>query len=207
MGKVGRWFKSMFSNPSVPKAPTSQQLYSGPGAWSGYQPGAATAGAEYDTHSRSALSNLGEISRTGWSATDQQANQQAQRQAAQGEQNQRASVQQQAQMRGQGGGGAMLAGSLAAQQGGANRAQDSATNLARQGADRRMQASGQAAQLGQGLSQLAGQRAGATDQFNQWAQGMQTAAAQQQFDNQMARSQAKQDQANAWWGRITGALG
>lgn len=203
-GKAAKWFKGLFKGPTMPTAPTAAQLYSGPQAFSGYQPEAARV--QTNPAAMAALQQLQGMSTTGWSATDQAAQQQSQRQAALGEQSQRAGVMQQAAMRGQAGGGAALAGALAAQQGGADRANAAASDFAARGADRRLGATQAAGSMGMGLTDQATQRASATDQFNQWASGAQSAATQGAYDNAMTQYQAQAAKRKQMWDRVTGGI-
>ena len=170
-------FKGFFKGPSMPSALTENQLYSGPRAFGDYRPEAATAGA-------GAYNTLRQVSQTGWTGADRGAFAAQQRQAAAGEQAQRGAIMQDAAARGQASGGLQFAGALAAQQGGANRAQEAGAQQAMAGADRRLGAS-------QAMGQMDMQRAGATDQFNQWATGAQTNAVQGAYDSQMGQYAAK----------------
>jgi hypothetical protein len=92
---------------------------------------------------------------------------QAQNQAAQYEQSQRAAQVQQMQMRGMAGGGAELAGRLQAQQSGANQAANSATDVATAAQMRALQAMQGGAQIGSNVQNQAQSRASAVDAFNQ----------------------------------------
>lgn len=100
----------------------------------------------------------------------------AQRDAAMGERSQRLAVQQQAAARGMGGGGMELMGALSAQQGGANRANDWANQIAVAGQQRALQALQQSGdwagqQRGQSFDE-ARTRNAAADAWNQYQTGL-----------------------------------
>ncbi len=119
-----------------------------------------------------ALQRTEAVAREGYTATDKAAMQQQLRDAARYEQGQRQSLQQDAQARGMGGSGFNIQSQLAAQQSGADRATETATNLAIEGRDRAQAANQQAAQMAGGMrDQGFGEQstvAGATDQYGQW---------------------------------------
>jgi hypothetical protein len=133
--------------------------------------------------------------------------QMSQRDAAMGERSQRMAVQQQAAARGMGGGGMELMGALAAQQGGANRANDSANQIAIAGQQRALQA---LQNSGQVASQMRGQSFGedasrrqAADAWTAANVGAQNAwtqnrgdAAQQTFNNTVTGTQGLTGQQN-----------
>lgn len=200
-------FSLLFGGPSIPTGPSAQQLYGGPKAFSGYQPGAATAGRGQEGYTTQALGTLGQIANTGWSDADRAAQGQAQRQTARNEAGQRGAIMQQAQQRGTLNSGNTFLAGLMAQQQGANRNMENAANLQVAGANRRQGAAMGMAGLGQQLTQNEMQRASAADQFNQWASGMQMNAVQGAYGNEMQRYQAQQDQSNQWWNRISGMAG
>jgi hypothetical protein len=177
-----RWLKK---KGKAPDAPSANDLYSGPRAFGDYRPEAASAAA-------GEIDQLGQMSRTGWNATDRNAFGQMQKQANQAEKSQRGAVMQQAASQGQMNGGMAFAGALGAQQGSANRALDAGVQQANIGADRRMAAT----QAGAGLKM---QQAGATDQFNQWASGIQLEAKKASYE----ASKAKKD---SWWKRVSGGF-
>lgn len=187
------WIKGVFKGPTMPTGPTASQLYSGPQAFSGYQPGQATA-------AQGNLNDLNEISRGGMTRADSMAQAAAQRQANAAESSQRGAVMQQAQARGTLNSGNAFLGNLMAQQQGANRAAESGTNLQIQAQNRRQGAATAAAGIDM-------QRAAATDQFNQWASGAQANALQTAYGNQMDRYQAQQANRDKWWDRISGLAG
>lgn len=133
-----------------------------------------------------ALGRWDQLSREGYTDLDRQAINQAQTQAAQFEQSQRGAALDAAARRGDASGGNALMASLMAQQGGANRANADATNVALEGRNRALQALGQYGNMaGDMRAQQFGERAqvgGAVDQFNQWAAGN-SLAAQSQLAN------------------------
>ena len=92
---------------------------------------------------------------------------QAQRQAAGYEKSQRDAQIQQMAMRGMSGGGGEMAARLQAQQGGANRAQGAATDIATQAQMRALQAMQAGGQMGQQIQTAGTNRASALDAFNQ----------------------------------------
>lgn len=104
---------------------------------------------------------------------------QAQRQAAQYEQAQRAAQMQALQARGMGGSGAEIAMRAQAQQSGANQARQGATQIATAAQQRALQAMQNQAQIGQGVQQTRERRASAIDEFNR-ANAQGTAQARQQ---------------------------
>jgi hypothetical protein len=203
-GKVGKFFKGLLTGPQAPHPLTAQDLYSGPAGFGDYRPETASAGRESEANTTQALGTLGEIANTGWSTADRAAQGQAQRQSARNESSQRGAVMQNAAARGQLNGGNTFLAGLSAQQGGANRNMEAATDLSIAGAQRRQGAAMGQAQLGQQLTENEFQRAGATDQFNQWATGMQSAATQGAYDSRLAAYQAKQANRQKWIDRITG---
>lgn len=182
LADVRDWFKKKGKGP---KNPTANDLYSGPRAFGEYRPEAASAaGVE--------AQQLREMGTTGWSNTDRGAFGQMQRQANQAEQAQRGAVMQRAAATGQMNGGMAFAGALGAQQGAANRAMDAGVQQASIGADRRLAANQASAAVRQ-----AG--AGAADQFNQWASGMQMEAQTTAYD----KAKSKKD---SWWKRVSGGI-
>ncbi len=92
---------------------------------------------------------------------------QAQRQAAGYEKSQRDAQLQQMQMRGMAGGGGEMAARLQAQQGGANRAQGAATDIATQAQMRALQAMQAGSDMGSRIQTAGTNRATALDEFNQ----------------------------------------
>lgn len=121
------------------------------------------------------LSRYGELSRDGWTNTDRDALEAQNFQTRQEEQSQRGAVMDAAARRGDTSGGNALMASLAAQQGGANRASQRGTSLAVEGRQRALDA---LANQGNLAGQMRGQqvsedtaRGGAMDQFRQWAAG------------------------------------
>jgi hypothetical protein len=125
-----------------------------------------------------ALTRLEGLSREGFSDLDRQALDQSFRQSRREEQAQRGAAMDAAARRGDVSGGNALLGSLMAQQGGADRASDFATNVGLAGRDRALQA---LESYGQQAGQMRGQdfgeqsaRAGGLDSFKQWATGQQS---------------------------------
>ena len=92
---------------------------------------------------------------------------QAQRQAAGYEKSQRDAQVQQMAMRGMSGGGGEMAARLQAQQGGANRAQGAATDIATQAQMRALQAMQAGSDMGSRIQTAGTNRATALDEFNQ----------------------------------------
>lgn len=119
-----------------------------------------------------ALQQQQAIASEGYTQTDRDAMQQQLRDAARYEQGQRQSLQQDAQARGMGGSGFSIQSQLAAQQAGADRATETATDMAIEGRARSQAANQQVAQMAGGMrDQGFGEqatRAGATDQYGQW---------------------------------------
>lgn len=119
-----------------------------------------------------ALQRTQQVANEGYTQTDRDAMQQQLRDAARYEQGQRQSLQQDAQARGMGGSGFNIQSQLAAQQAGADRATETATDMAIEGRARSQQANQQVAQMAGGMrDQGFGEqatRAGATDQYGQW---------------------------------------
>jgi hypothetical protein len=164
-----------------------------------------------------ALQQLQDVGEQGWTQQDAQALGMAQRQAALGEQAQRQAMFQQAQARGMGGSGAMIAGGLAAQQGAANRGADAATQMGMAGRDRALAAIQQGAAMAGGMdAQRFGQgmaRGGAMDAFNQWAtgarmQGSQALAGQMgtQAGYAGGRADALRAQMQSGWNQAMGLI-
>lgn len=212
---AGQWIKDQFASPKlpgIPGGPSASQIYSGPQAFQGY--GGAAASTGNNQAAVDALRQMQGIASTGWTPADRQAQQQSATQAAQQEQGQRGAVEQQAAARGQYGGGMQMMGALAAQQGGANRAASTASDIASRGADRRMGATQAVSQMGNEFANQAFQRGSSADQFNQWASGQQTGAVMgaygaqmDQYTAQMEQYQAKVAEQNKWWDRISGLIG
>jgi hypothetical protein len=137
----------------------------------------ALASAQADPESiaaqRYALGGLRGIHEAGgWTEAEQAQNRLAQQDSSRYEQSQRAAVQQQAAMRGMNQSGAAMMGALSAQQGGANRAADSADRFAIAGQQRALQS---LMQYGNQAGQMRGQswtedttRRGAADEHNRY---------------------------------------
>ncbi len=141
---------------------------------------------------RQTMARYGDISREGFTDLDRRALDQAFQQSRREEQSQRGAVMDAAARRGDVSGGNTLAGSLAAQQGGANRASGFGTNVALEGRRRAMEAlaaqGNMAGQMrAQGVSEQA-QRGGALDSFNQWTSGQLMNARSGQAQYQLGRA-------------------
>ena len=195
-GKVVEWARNTFGKQDVPDAPTSQDLYRGPAAFSYYRPSdQATGDKEGFGAARTALRQLQGIATRGSTPQgDQQfASYLRQGQAASGAARQAAM--QGAQARGQSTGGAGLAASLQGAQGDANAAANAAAQYGANADAQRVAAMGQAAATGAGLDAQAygqGLQNAQLDQaFNQWATGQQSGAVQQGWSNAMAENQAQ----------------
>lgn len=123
------------------------------------------------------LAQTQQIANAGYTDTDRTAMQQQLRDAARYEQGQRQSLNEDANARGMGGSGFAMQSQLAAQQAGADRATDTAANMAIAGRDRAQAANQQVAQQAgqmrdQGFGEQA-QIAGAQDQYAQFRIGTQ----------------------------------
>ena len=161
-----------------------------------------------------ALGQMQDRATTGWSQLDRQALDAAQRQAGQYEQAQRGANMQSMAARGMRGSGLEMLGAMTAQQSGADRALDAATQLGVAGRDRAMENTAQAANLGLGIdTQQFGQgmaNAGNLDAFNQFATGTNLAATNQGYANALgswqASQQAKRDRRDAIIGGVTGGM-
>jgi hypothetical protein len=162
-------------------------------------------GAAADPYSieaqRTALQNMqGIYDAGGYTAAERAQLQMSQRDAAMNERSQRLAVQENARARGMGGGGMELMGALAAQQGGANRANDWANQIAVAGQQRAMQAlqnsGNMAAQMrGQSFNEDTTRRQ-AADDWNRWQtnliggrQAQMADANQQAWNNQLVATQ------------------
>lgn len=149
---------------------------------------------------RGALQQLQGISQQGWTPLDRIAMDQAQRQSNMGERSQRDALMQHANMQGQRMGGMGFGSALQAQQSGADRSADYATNIALAGRQRSMDAMGQAANLGMGLDQQAfgqaAQRASAVDAGNMWMTGKKDQAAADAYGAAMNQYQINLQQQN-----------
>jgi hypothetical protein len=143
---------------------------------------------------RQTMAQYGDIAREGYTDLDRRALDQAFQQSRREEQSQRGAVMDAAARRGDVSGGNALAGSLMAQQGGANRANQFGTNVALEGRRRAMEAlaaqGNMAGQMrSQGVSEQA-QRGGAIDAFNQWSTGNLQNARLGQAQYQLQRADA-----------------
>lgn len=132
-----------------------------------------------------ALNQFSTWAQGGLTNADRLAQQSANRQAALQEQAQRGAIMQNAQMRGVGGSGIELAGQLAAQQGGANRAQENQTSIAAMAQQRALQAAGALGDLGSNLvSQNLAERQYQT-QKDQYEQALKMQKKQNRWQNVM----------------------
>lgn len=143
---------------------------------------------------RQTMAQYGQIANQGYTDLDRRALDQAFQQSRREEQSQRGAVMDAAARRGDVSGGNTLMGSLAAQQGGANRAAEFGTNTAIEGRRRAMEAlaaqGNMAGQMrSQGVSEQA-QRGGALDAFNQWSSGNIMNARNGQAQYQLGRADA-----------------
>ena len=122
---------------------------------------------------------------------------QAQRQAAGYEKSQRDAQLQQMAMRGMSGGGGEMAARLQAQQGGANRAQGEATDIATQAQMRALQAMQAGSDMGSRIQTAGTNRATALDEFNQANTNRRQGVAQRNAANRTAAvNQAQQNRTN-----------
>lgn len=128
------------------------------------------------------LSRLGEVGAQGFTDLDRRAMDQAQFQASQGEKAQRDAVLSAAARRGDASGGNALMASLAAQQGGANRASQYGTDIGLAGRQRSLDALGQ-------QGSMAGQMIGRQDGLMQWATGQKSADTSQLMNAQNMQTQ------------------
>lgn len=145
------------------------------------------------------LARLEGLSREGFTNLDRQALDQAFRQSQREEQSNRAAVMDAAARRGDVSGGNALMGALAAEQGGADRASQYATDIGLAGRERALDAleayGSQAGDMrAQDVSEQ-GARAAGNDSFKQWATGQQFNAAQSLMNARLGQSQSLQQQA------------
>lgn len=133
----------------------------------------------------------------GYTALERDQIAQAQRQAAGYEKSQRDAQLQQMQMRGMAGGGGEMAARLQAQQGGANRAQGAATDIATQAQMRALQAMQAGSDMGSRIQTAGTNRASALDEFNQANTNRTQAVRQRNAANRTAAvNQAQQNRTN-----------
>lgn len=184
----------------------AQELYDrdlGQSQWENVSADPALRQAQTD-----ALSRMEGLSRTGFSDLDRQALDQAFMQSRQEEQGQRQAALTAAARRGDVSGGNALQAALMAEQGGANRAAQFATDVGLAGRDRALNAlSAYGQQAGQMRGQDFGeqaQRAQGIQGFNQWATGQKSQDAQ--FLNNARLGQASNLQAQAAQMQATPAL-
>jgi hypothetical protein len=194
------------SGGGIPRGPTAEQLYGGPEAFSGYTPEAARGDPAGQAAARAALGQMGQWAQGTMTGADQAAMQQAQFTGEQASRSALDAIAQQAAMRGTGGGGLDYLARAAAAQSGANMAAQLASQQAQAMQDRQFGATQGLAAMGLGLDTQAMQRGGAIDDFNRWATGASADAAQQAYQNVMARWQAKQDQRQQRMDAIRGFL-
>ena len=161
----------------------------------------ALAGAQADEGAiaaqRAALAQLSQIAQGGYTAEEAAAMQRMRMETAQQEQAQRQAVQQQMAMRGMAGSGAELAGQLAAQQGGANRANQQQLETQAMAQRRALQALGMQGDLSSGMRGQSfdeeATRRGATDDFTRWNLDRRGGAAQQRYANRFGLAGAQSD--------------
>lgn len=159
------------------------------------------AGAEADAGAiaaqRAALEQLSQVARDGYTAEEAAAMQRMRMETAQQEQSQRQAVQQQMAMRGMAGSGAELAGQLAAQQGGANRANEMQLETQALAQRRALQVLGMQGDLSSGMRgqsfDEAATRSSAADDFTRWNADRRGGAAQQRYANRFGLAQAQSD--------------
>ncbi len=161
---------------------------------------------------QTALQQMQDRASSGWSQLDRMALDQAQRQSGQYEQAQRGALMQDFAARGMRNSGTSMMAALGAQQGGADRALDAATNLGVAGRDRAMANTASAGALGMGMNDTQfGQnmaRAQAVDAFNAMASGRSDAASLANYQMLMDRygmmQQQRQNRINNIVGPIMG---
>lgn len=163
------WLSQLGSLPGADYYYTPEAEIWGPG--SGLTDSALRGNQEYQQGTQAQLAALrqmqGIAGAGGYTGLERDQIAQAQRQAAAAEKSQRDAQVQQMEMRGMAGGGGEMAARLAAQQGGANRAQGAATDIATQAQMRALQAMQAGGQMGQQVQSNATNRAQAIDAFNQ----------------------------------------
>lgn len=146
-----------------------------------------------------ALRRMEGLSREGFTDLDRQALDQGFMQSRREEQAQRGAVMDAAARRGDTSGGNALLASLAAGQGGANRASQYATDIGLAGRERALNAlESYGQQAGQMQAQdvgLQGARAGGLDSFNQWATGQRSADAALLMNARTGQAQSVQQHA------------
>lgn len=174
--------------------PTELDLLGGR-EWQDSELAGAQADAEAIESQKAALAALENIARGGYSPEEAAAMQRMRMETAQQEQAQRQALQQQFAARGMAGGGAEIAAQLAAQQGGANRANEMTLETQAQAQRRALQALAAQGDLssgirGQSFDEEATRRS-AVDDFNRWNLERRGGAAQQGYDNRFGLSQAQ----------------
>lgn len=148
---------------------------------------------------RRALGQTEQVAQQGYTDTDRLAMNQQLNDAARYEQSQRAGLAEQARARGVTGSGIDIASQLAAQQGGADRATQTAADMAVSGRERAYNANQDAAAMAaqqrqQGFGEQS-QVAGALDQFGQWRIGQQGQDAASLMNARMGQAQNYGEQA------------
>lgn len=178
----------------------------------GYTPASAQVVGNQNGR-QAALTALGQMqqrSQTGWSALDRQALDAANRQSGQYEQAQRGANMQNMAARGMRGSGMEMLGAMTAQQGGADRALDAATQVGLAGRQSAQENTANAANLGLGIdTQQFGQgmtNAQNLDAFNQFATGTNMQAQGAVHGYNMDRYNIRMDQRKQGWDRVTGGL-
>lgn len=184
----------------------AEELYNrdyGPSRWEFVAPDQQLRARQND-----ALARMEGLSREGFTDLDRQALDQSFLQSRREEQGQRQAALDAAARRGDAGGGNALLASLVAQQGGANRASQFATDVGLAGRERVLRAlENYGAMSGQMRSQdfsEQAQRANGLDSFNQWATGQRTTDAQFLANARLGQASNLQQQAAA--NRATPAL-
>lgn len=148
-----------------------------------------------------ALGQTEQVAREGYTDVDRMAMNQQLGDAARYEQAQRATLAEQARARGVTGSGIDIASQLAAQQSGADRAMQTASDMAIAGRERTYGANQDAAAMASGMrGQQFGEQAqvaGAQDQYGQWRAGQQSSDAGMLMNARLGQSQALQNAAAA----------
>jgi hypothetical protein len=192
--------------PGARQAYVNDQLAKDPLAFLQVNQESALASAQADPGSIAAQNRyLGDMrsiyEQGGYTEQERSQNRLAQQDASRYEQSQRAAAQQQAAMRGMNQSGAAMMGALSAQQGGANRAADSATQFGIAGQQRALQSlmnyGQQANQMRQSSWNEDTARRGALDSWNQYRTGQINQRAQQMGGAQGTSYGMRTDAANA----------
>jgi hypothetical protein len=203
---TGMWMNQWNRTPTQSELFTPERMVrSGPSALSDEQlRGNAEYGAGRDAQMRALQQMQGVSEAGGYTPLERAQIAQAQRQAAQYEQQQRQAQLQQMEMRGLQGSGVEMASRIAAQQGGANRAAQGATDIATAAQQRALQAMQSGASTGNALQTSAQNRGAALDAFKQ----ANTARGQQVNQrNTASRQQATRDAQQYRLDILAGATG